>query len=226
MNQNSYAGREYLQHLNRKHLSVDVITIGNYPEIDILEEARCGSLWKPPTEQEVMKDLQHKHFKSLKSKELIEYLTLSKYDIGIQGGTGIIRNNIIECFKYGILNFHPGDLPEYRGCSAPEYQIVDGKPIVTTCHYVVKSIDAGPILAKKVLNVKMDSYESFRASIYPEIGLFLAETISKIETSVGFFNKAQVQDESKSKYRKYIGDENIELLKQKFIKGQFSGSNN
>ena len=49
MNQNCYPGREYLSNL--KNLDIDVLSIGQYPEIDRDEEERCGNLWKPESEQ-------------------------------------------------------------------------------------------------------------------------------------------------------------------------------
>ena len=47
MNQNSYAGREYLAELLKREIKVDVIQIGKYPKIDDIEEKRCGGLWQP-----------------------------------------------------------------------------------------------------------------------------------------------------------------------------------
>ena len=112
MNRNSYAGREYLFALNQESLIVDVITIGDYPDYNSIEEERCGGNWIPPKESIVTSSLRKNHFKSLKDVGLIEFLKVEKYDIGIQGGTGIIRSEVINQFNLGILNFHPGDLPQ------------------------------------------------------------------------------------------------------------------
>jgi len=215
MNQNSYPGREFLYKLFLKNISVDVIEIGSYPEINISEQERCGGLWKPKSSQSLKLYFTFYHFKSLQSIELKTFLKKQEYDLCIQGGTGILNNNIISYFKIGVLNFHPGDLPHYRGCSAPEWQLWDNNPIVATCHLIDQGIDTGPILNKCKLNVNMNSYYSFRSSIYPEMAIFLVDTISSIMKTKNEEIKFEKQDESNAIYRSYIGDEKISILKKK-----------
>ncbi|MBF0300015.1 MAG: hypothetical protein HQK51_14930 [Oligoflexia bacterium] len=219
MNHNSYPGREYLLSLKKANISVDVLLIGQYPIINKLEEDRCGGLWNPPPLDNILTDISHFHFDTLKSQRLINHLSQANYDIGIQGGTGIIKNSVISLFKIGILNFHPGDLPLYRGCSAPEWQLVEGRPIVCTCHLIDEGIDSGSILSKKVLSPILNSYFSFRSTIYPEIAKFIVEILLKYlkypELIRSHFAK---QDNSKAVYRKYIGDEMIQMIKNHFNK--------
>ena len=134
MNDNSYTGREYLSNL--KDFKIDVINIGTHIERDIQEDKRCGNFWKPERKENLLNFFTFSYFDSLESKQLIEFLKDKNYDIGIQGGTGIIGSNIINKFNFGIINFHPGDLPEYRGCSAPEWQLFEIKKIISTAHFI------------------------------------------------------------------------------------------
>ncbi len=136
--------------------------------------------------------------------------------MGIQGGTGILKDNIISNFNFGILNFHPGDLPFYRGCSAPEWQLFENKPIISTCHLIDEGIDTGPILKKKKLNVSMKSYESFRSSIYPQTSIFVYEVIQDL-INEKLELKFKIQDKKTAVYRKYIGHESILELKNNFF---------
>lgn len=212
MNQNNYAGREYLSKLT--DLQIDVISIGEYPEFDNDEEERCGNLWRPESEQDLYKHFNFYSFKSLKSKELEEFLISKNYHIGIQGGTGIIKSNIIRLFSLGLLNFHPGDLPYYRGCSAPEWQLYEQKEIVATAHKIDEGIDSGAILLKKELNVSLKSYAHFRASIYPETSKFVRDVILDIIRGDDLILKSVSQDERQAIYRKYIGEEKINELKK------------
>ena len=62
MNQNHYAGREYLSKLT--DLQIDVISVGEYPGFNNKEEERCGNLWKPESEQELSKHFNFYSFKS------------------------------------------------------------------------------------------------------------------------------------------------------------------
>ena len=212
MNQNCYSGREYLSHL--KDIDIDVISIGKYPEFDKDEEERCGNYWKPETEEVLSQHFEFFNFESLKSNELEEFLLSKNYDLGIQGGTGILRPNIINLFKKGLLNFHPGDLPKYRGCSAPEWQLFDKKEIVCSAHIIDIGIDSGAILAKKVLNIRLESYEYFRASIYPEVSKFVREIILDLLKSDILILNAISQDEDIAIYRDYIGYDRIQKLKE------------
>ena len=168
MNQNSYVGREYLEALKKEDIKVDVLSIGLHPERDLIEEERCGKLWSPKDQVSLAKYHYFYNFPHLKSKQLNRFLIMKKYDLGIQGGTDIIKENIIDKYKLGILNFHPGLLPQYRGCSAPEWQIYENKNVYSTCHIIDKGIDTGKIVAKKQLNTNYKSYYHFRASIYKE----------------------------------------------------------
>lgn len=213
MNDNSYCGREYAKALAEKKIEVDVITIGKFPEKNKDEDERCGYLWNPPLLIETMESDHIFNFETLKSDKLLRFLKEKSYDVGIQGGTGIITKSIIDEFKYGILNFHPGDLPQYRGCSAPEWQIWEENEIVCTCHIVDEGIDTGEIFKKKVLNVPMNNYFKMRSQIYVEISKFLCEIIGSLNEN--FLEQCQKQDESLANYRKYIGDEKIKLLIEK-----------
>ena len=212
MNKNCYPGREYLSNL--KDLDVDVISIGHYPELDEDEDARCGNLWEPESVKELAKYFNFYNFPSLKSKELEKFLNFQNYHIGIQGGTGILKSNIIKLFHFGLLNFHPGDLPIYRGCSAPEWQLYEQKKIICTAHLIDEGIDSGAIILKKELNVSLKSYEHFRASIYPETSNFVREVILDIIDGDDLLMNAVMQDEEQAMYREYIGQEKINEIKE------------
>ena len=93
--------------------------------------------------------------------------------MGIQGGPGIIKPVLIDLFSDEILNVHPGDLPSFRGCSAPEWQLYKKKNVICTVHLIDEGIDSGRIVSKKKLDVDKYSYKAFRASLYPMTALFV-----------------------------------------------------
>ena len=215
MNDNSYPGREILSKLNCT--KIDVLCIGKQPLIDLMEEDRCGGYWKP-LDQSILKQKHNFYFfDNLNSEELIKHLKKNNYSLGIQGGTGILKKNIINLFKFGIINFHPGDLPFYRGCSAPEYQYLDNKAIICTAHFINSKIDCGNIIDKKKLNVSYLSYSKFRASIYPEISFFVNDLINRLLIDKSIIENTIVQNEEEAIYRHYIGDDVILRLKKNFL---------
>ena len=220
MNDNSYAGREYLHKLGLSKIKLDIITIGSYSKDNKSEDIRSGGLWKPMEFKDILNSFEYdfKNFPSLKSVELLNYLKSNNYDLGLQGGTGILTDQIISEFKHGILNFHPGDLPKYRGCSAPEWQIFEGSEVYSTCHFIDSGIDTGDILTKKTLLTQRESYESFRSSIYPQTALFVSEVITAILSDKNVLMRRQKQNEKNANYRSYIGDDKITFLRNNFFK--------
>ena len=221
MNDNSYPGREYLRVLRELFFKPEIIIIGSFPEVDIEEEERCGGLWQPNSQASFENDFIFWHFESLKSIELYEFLMKANYTVAIQGGTGILKENILQCFKNGILNFHPGDLPEYRGCSAPEWQLYEKKKLIVTCHLVDKGIDTGKIVAKRELKPDYNSYESYRASVYPLIADFIFDLFSHEENLFRLIRESKSQVETLANYRPYIGLEKINILKDNFFKALY-----
>lgn len=226
MNQNSYPGREYLYALYKANIEVDVVEVGTYAEVNELEKVRCGGLWQPVKVVELQQFFRFHYFEGLKSEAFLFFLTTNKYTLGLQGGTGIISQNIIEQFELGILNFHPGDLPSYRGCSAPEWQLYENKPIISSCHLIDNGIDTGKIVRKKVLPTNSSSYEAFRASIYPQTASFLVDMIKNILINPSLIAQAKTQDEKFSTYRKVMQKENLNELYLKFNWPKFAYPSN
>lgn len=213
MNDNSYVGREYLKVFKNKKIDLDVICIGTYPVENAIEDERCNKLWKPPYFEDVSENRKVYRFDSLNSEEIFDFFENKRYDVGIQGGTGILKKKLIDTFKYGILNFHPGDLPQYRGCSAPEWQLFENRPIVCTCHLVDEGIDTGNIYKKKVLNVDKKDYHIMRSQIYIEISKFVYEVVTSLKED--FVDECVRQNEDVAIYRNYIGEEKINYIIQK-----------
>ena len=64
-------------------------------------------------------------------------------DIGLHKSNTIYREPTIRCFKTGILNFHIGLLPEFRGRSVMEWSLMRGKPVGFTVFFIDAGIDTG-----------------------------------------------------------------------------------
>jgi hypothetical protein len=69
-----------------------------------------------------------------------------------------------------------------------------------------------------LLNVSLNNYFEFRASIYPQTSIFVVNTIKKILNDRNFLDSYKLQKKENFNYRKYIGKERIEELKIKFLK--------
>jgi len=62
----------------------------------------------------------------------------------------VIRREVIDCFKLGIINAHAGDLPRFRGNATLNWAILSGaNDIALTLHLMSIELDSGPVLLKK-----------------------------------------------------------------------------
>ncbi|MGI6417590.1 MAG: formyltransferase family protein [Thermoguttaceae bacterium] len=84
-----------------------------------------------------------------------------RLDVGVHRLGFIIRPNLIDAFRIGIVNDHWGILPFVRGRSTPEYSFLFGMPLVVTMHFVDAGVDTGPII--KYCPVSIRKGETIRA---------------------------------------------------------------
>lgn len=66
----------------------------------------------------------------------------------------ILKNEHIQLFKKGIINFHGGLLPEFGGLYSACHTILEGSPIGGgTIHFINEGIDSGHIIKRCEFNV-------------------------------------------------------------------------
>jgi len=69
-------------------------------------------------------------------------------DLIIFTGGNILRKQLLEVPRLGVLNAHLGLLPEIRGMSSPEWSLLQHIPVGVTIHFMDTGIDTGPILQR------------------------------------------------------------------------------
>jgi methionyl-tRNA formyltransferase len=69
-------------------------------------------------------------------------------DLIIFTGGNIVRKQLLDVPRLGLLNVHLGLLPEIRGMSSPEWSLLKHVPVGVTVHYMDAGIDTGPILLR------------------------------------------------------------------------------
>jgi methionyl-tRNA formyltransferase len=90
--------------------------------------------------------------------------TQNKSKVGLTYGFGMIfsKSKILE-YEHGIWNFHPGDLPKYRGRHPITHAFLEGEEVlVITAHQIDERIDLGTLLAKSQV---VRSFEDTESSI-------------------------------------------------------------
>ena len=113
---------------------------------------------------------RYRSFSSLKKKVKIfktdnvndYYLKIkeSKPDIIVVAGwSNIIEEKILEIPKFGVVGFHPSNLPKDRGRSVLAWQIEEGyKRTALSMFYYAKKADAGDIIGKELIHIKKTDY--------------------------------------------------------------------
>jgi len=108
------------------------------------------------------------------------------------------------------INFHPGDLPKYRGAHVLNWALINGeKRIAITCHFVNEQIDAGNIIAKKYIRVNaVDDIGSLSKKVAQAVPI-LAQVVLKKIANPNF--SGQRQNLKKSTYFKRRKPEDGEI---------------
>jgi len=70
-------------------------------------------------------------------------------DLAIFTGGNILRDQVLNVPRLGILNAHLALLPEIRGMSSPEWSLLCGVPLGITIHFMDSGVDTGPILLRR-----------------------------------------------------------------------------
>lgn len=89
------------------------------------------------------------------SSGFAEMLTEWEPDLGVCAGYPVIlRERVLGVPKHGWWNCHAGPVPEYRGGSPLNWQIIDGEEhIGITLMVMDDGIDTGPVISRKRFNL-------------------------------------------------------------------------
>ena len=96
------------------------------------------------------------HVVDHKSEECMKLIKENSLDLGIILGARIIPEKIINSFQFGVLNMHPGLLPENRGLDNTKWAIINGLKQGVTTHLIDKYVDKGLLIDKREINVYQD----------------------------------------------------------------------
>ena len=80
------------------------------------------------------------------SKKLPALAAEHGVDLGLIAGARILKQHIIEAFPLGIINFHPGLIPQTRGLDAMMWSVHNDIPQAVTAHLIDARVDAGSLL--------------------------------------------------------------------------------
>jgi methionyl-tRNA formyltransferase len=70
-----------------------------------------------------------------------------------------IPKSFLDLFECGILNFHLGNLPDYKGNATVNWTIINGEGFINgNIHKMDPELDAGDVVARKAIPITDDMY--------------------------------------------------------------------
>lgn len=96
------------------------------------------------------------HVVSHNSPQTVELVSSQGIDLGVVAGARILKKNIIGAFKLGVMNIHPGLIPEVRGLDTLQWALMRDLPIGVTAHLVDERVDAGRIILREQVTLYKD----------------------------------------------------------------------
>lgn len=133
----------------------------------------------------------------------------------VNGGTPRrIGPEMLGATPQGIVNVHPGILPEYRGASCTEWAIFNDDPLGHTAHFMSEGYDDGPIIAIERYDfADCPDYRSIRVAMYRKWCSMVARVVAEVQRSGMTPAEAEVQGGG-TEYRPIPDDTFAEVVRK------------
>lgn len=174
----------------------------------------------PPPVQDLCGDIPRFWVKNHNNKHCRGIIREIGPDLIVLGGTRIIRRRLLDYF---ILNTHPGLLPWARGSSSEAWSIFHDLPVGVTCHRIDSGVDTGPILLRRVLDVKCPcTYERVVRRNISLAGQTMLEGVRMVQSSMGSFVP---QSADAGQTFSVMGSDLLEQVREKLLQGSYCPRN-
>ena len=215
------------------HLIKELISINTLPDAIIFDskgiQGKDKAIHEDRTEGKIPV-IPLSHFKvkiptylveSHNDKNCIDIIVKKKIDLLVNAGTPrILKGKILNITKQGIINCHPGLLPDFRGCSCVEWAIYYDKKIGNTIHKLGNNIDDGPIICQEELVFpKSYSYSDIRTNVFRGGNKLLAKIINDIRQSK--ITSDDYMKQNNGTHYKPIDQATLDIVKDKIKKKKY-----
>lgn len=98
------------------------------------------------------------------------------------GTPRIVSPALLAAPAMGVLNCHPGRLPDYRGSCAVEHAILENRRVANTVHLMSEGIDEGPVLEVREVDLTgITSYPDLRVATYQQGFALLGSCVAALQ---------------------------------------------
>ena len=91
------------------------------------------------------------------SEECLHFLDQKKPKLGLISGARILKKEVIDKFSLGIINFHPGGIPDCRGLDTAHWIMYNNLSIAVTSHFIDGRVDGGWIIKRQEFD-RLENY--------------------------------------------------------------------
>mmetsp|Transcript_977 Transcript_977/g.1403 ORF Transcript_977/g.1403 Transcript_977/m.1403 type:complete len:284 (+) Transcript_977:253-1104(+) len=127
----------------------------------------------PSVEDILQKEnIKYSTVKNHNDEECIQALKDADIDLVVLGDCRILKDNLLSVPRKGVINTHPGYLPEVRGNHCSLYAIIHDLPLGCSVHFVNQGVDTGDII--KTQRIKLHK----KPTLYPEL-LYMLNHVCK-----------------------------------------------
>jgi methionyl-tRNA formyltransferase len=121
--------------------------------------------------------------KTLNNPELLQIIQDYKIRVAISANWKYtIPKSFLDLFECGILNYHLGNLPDYKGNATVNWTILNGEDHINgNIHKMDPLLDAGDIISKKSIPITSQTYISeILKKAEQEVALLYQEALVKV----------------------------------------------
>ena len=184
------------EHPYGREMLKQILSEGFIPEVIIEEDSEIGTEEKEkflkriegnPIAPEIStqiegKEIPHVTVSIHNSEKVMPHIENLDLDLIVFGGTRIIRGEILDFPKDGVINSHPGLLPDCRGSASPAWSVYHDIPIGSSTHFCDNGIDTGDLLFRREIPVKRGmSYEDLCYETLVLAGVLMKEALIAYE---------------------------------------------
>ena len=190
---------------NSKHQVVCVVT-------NLDKESGRGQkvIYSPVKQYALQNNIPVLQYKSI-SREGEEDIKKFNPDVLVTASFGqILKPNILNLTKFGVLNVHTSLLPKYRGSAPINWAIIKGETLTgVTIMKTDVGLDTGDIILSKTLEIKPDETAGELTLRLAELGSqALLEALEQVENNLATYTK---QNEEESSYYPMLNKEMAKL---------------
>ncbi len=172
--QPNFAFLALAEHPFAREMLSQLLAAGHAPSVIVVEDSELASVERdkfleriagypvaaPLVDQASSHDIPALTVPKHTSEAILDTLDHRPLDLIVLGGTRIIRGPVLSHPREGVINSHPGLLPDCRGSASPAWSIYHDIPIGSSTHFCDENIDTGDLLLRRELPVKRGaSYE-------------------------------------------------------------------